>query len=322
VTDELEDDEVAIYGESVGYVPCDDQAAADDPPAPDDVAVTGQGEGYVAVGESPSDEPPVPDDVAIFGESVGYVPNPCEDCGPDGGTYAIFDSFTRTVAAGNYPDSGWEVCDAGYRWTTSGSSNGSEAFVDGTLGHLVSHAHPGFPSVETGHEFAEMVPANFPPGITLPAVVRFDIVSLGNAVSGFYYGSVDFFLEGTDAPAPLLHFYMSIDDPAEGPASAVDTGFSGFDFGTTPPTALSVRDVGPDLAGFSGTVTVILDLDGVTVSAGGTSYDKLAWGGPTPVVLPAGYTLTSMDLACFGESALVIDKIRIKDSLTFGTLCS
>jgi hypothetical protein len=60
----------------------------------------------------------------------------------------------------------------------------------------------------------------------------------------------------------------------------------------------------------------------VTVTAGGTGYDKLAWGGPTPVVLPAGYTLTSMVFACFGESSIVIDNIRIKDSLTFGTLCS
>jgi hypothetical protein len=202
------------------------------------------------------------------------------------------------------------VCDAGYRWITSGGT-GCEAYVDGAEGHLVSHG-------VFGHEAAEMVPGNFPPGITLPAIVRFDIVSLATE---FPYGAVDFFLEGTD-PQALLHFYMSIDDPAEGPASAVDTGFSGFDFGTTPPTALSVRDVGPDLAGFSGTVTVILDLDGVTVSAGGTGYDKLSWGGPTPVVLPAGYTLTSMDFACFGESSIIIDTIRIKDSLTFGTLCS
>jgi hypothetical protein len=114
--------------------------------------------------------------------------------------------------------------EAARQWTTRGST-GPEAYVDGPEGHLVSHG-------VFGQEFAEMVPVNFPPGITLPAVVRFDIVSLAKTIVDSSYGAVDFFLEGTDFPAPLLHFYMSIDDPAEGHASAVDTGFSGFDFGT------------------------------------------------------------------------------------------
>jgi hypothetical protein len=70
-------DDYAVAGEDGAYVPCPDLAASDDPAAPDNIAVTGQGEGYVGPGQSARAEDGIDDTAAVTGQGAGFVPDPC-----------------------------------------------------------------------------------------------------------------------------------------------------------------------------------------------------------------------------------------------------
>lgn len=87
-------DDVAVYGESGGYVPCGGAASALDADISDGYAVAGESGAYVAKDQSADAAPDEGlDGYAVAGTSEGYVAKPCEECDS-------FEEFTDDAVSG------------------------------------------------------------------------------------------------------------------------------------------------------------------------------------------------------------------------------
>lgn len=175
------DDQYAMGGEAVGYVPCFEQATAEDIPD-DSEAIDGTHVGRVANGTEAGDFADSDDSLTAYGSSVGFVAKPCVD--PDDCSDGITDDFNRVVAetsnttisavAGQYM--GTATCDLDWDVTLT---NHAAVSVDGrtivTLG-------PGTGTLVTlGSVFASLpTPNGTPYDTTAVHSYTFELGSLGD----------------------------------------------------------------------------------------------------------------------------------------------